>query len=276
MVKFPEFDMTGRFVLITGAAGLLGQNHCEAILESGATVIATDINLNHLKDLKETNKFKKYDKRFVVKKLNVVDEDEIIGLKDELLLEKMMPCTLVNNAALNPAVSKNGKIANGRLEEFDELSFTKEIEVGLKGYILCCKIFAEEMQKKKFGNIINIASDLAVIAPSQFLYQKKNEQSISANKKPVSYSAIKHAVIGLTKYMATYYCDRGIRCNALSPGGVKVNQDKEFISKIESLIPLGRMANADEYKGAIKYLCSDASLYLNGHNLVVDGGRSVW
>ena len=108
------------------------------------------------------------------------------------------------------------------------------------------------------------------------MYQKENESCHTANKKPISYSAIKHAIIGLTKYMSTYYCNSGIRCNALSPGGVKVDQDHDFIKKIEKLIPLARMANPNEYKGSIKYLCSDASLYLNGHNLIVDGGRSIW
>lgn len=276
MVGISEFDMTDRIVLITGAAGLLGQYHCEAMLEIGATVIATDISQENLKQLKEEKKIKKFGNKFIIRELDVTDENSIIDLKDELLSKKMLPCTLLNNAALNPKVSKSGMTSNGRLEEFDELLFSNEIDVGLKGYVLCCKVFAAEMQKKRFGNIINIASDLAVIAPSQFLYQKNNEPSLEANKKPVSYSLIKHAVIGLTKYMSTYYSGSGVRCNALSPGGVKVDQDEDFIEKIEALIPLGRMANPNEYKGAIKFLCSDASRYLNGHNLVIDGGRSVW
>ena len=271
-----EFDMTGRFVLITGAAGLLGQFHCEALLEIGAYVIATDVNQDNLEKLKKNKKIKKHGNKLIIKKLDVSDESSIENLRDELIFDEMFPSTLVNNAALNPAVSQNGFANNGRLEEFSASLFETEISVGLKGYILCCKIFGEEMAKNNFGNIINVASDLSVIAPSQFLYQNKGELSHLANKKPISYSAIKHAVVGLTKYMSTYYCDSGVRCNALSPGGVKDGQDIDFIQKLEALIPLGRMAEPNEYKGSIKYLCSDASLYLNGHNLIVDGGRSVW
>jgi NAD(P)-dependent dehydrogenase (short-subunit alcohol dehydrogenase family) len=126
------------------------------------------------------------------------------------------------------------------------------------------------------GVIINIASDLGVIAPDQRLYRSEHFEVYMQPVKPVTYSVVKHGLIGLTKYLATYWCEQGIRCNSLSPGGVYANQGDIFVNKIAKLIPLGRMAREDEYRGAIAFLCSDASSYMNGANLVVDGGRSVW
>ena len=125
------------------------------------------------------------------------------------------------------------------------------------------------------GVILNIASDLSVIAPDQRIYHQDSLPDEIQAVKPITYSVIKHGLIGLTKYLASYWPEKGIRSNALSPGGVFVNQDEEFVTKISKLIPLGRMATNDEYVSAIQFLCSDASIYMNGHNLVIDGGRSI-
>jgi NAD(P)-dependent dehydrogenase (short-subunit alcohol dehydrogenase family) len=126
------------------------------------------------------------------------------------------------------------------------------------------------------GVIVNIASDLGIIAPDQRIYSQSHLEPHLQPVKPVTYSVVKHGLIGLTKYLATYWCDQGVRCNSLSPGGIYTNQDELFVAKLSSLIPLGRMAKVDEYRGAVAFLCSDASSYMNGANLVVDGGRSVW
>ena len=134
--------------------------------------------------------------------------------------------------------------------------------------MLCSKYFGYEMSKKKGGIIINIASDLSVIAPNQSIYKKNNF-------KPVTYSVIKHGLIGLTKYLATYWPNKNVRCNALSPGPVHNGQPKSFIEKLKKQIPMNRLANKDEYIGAIKFLCSKESKYMNGHNLILDGGRSI-
>ena len=132
------------------------------------------------------------------------------------------------------------------------------------------------MANSRGGVIVNIASDLSVIAPDQRLYEKEGISSNQQPTKPISYSVIKSGLIGLTRYLATYWHKSGIRVNALSPGGVYDGQEDEFVTKLSSLIPLGRMANADEYRSAIQFLCSDASSYMTGQNLVIDGGRSVW
>ena len=129
------------------------------------------------------------------------------------------------------------------------------------------------LQKAKKSSIINFSSDLSVIAPNHKIYSSKNKNYIS---KPISYSLTKHASIGLTKYLSTYYGNQGIRFNSISPGAVKKKQNKKFVNKITNLIPMGRMANIDEYKGAVVFLCSDASTYMTGENLVIDGGKTIW
>ena len=142
--------------------------------------------------------------------------------------------------------------------------------VGLTGSFLCAKHFGSSMKKnKKKGVIINIGSEFSVVAPDHRIYKKNNY-------KPVTYSVIKHGIIGLTKYLSTYWAKDGIRCNTLSPGGVFENQDKNFVNRFKKLVPLNRMAKKNEYNSAIQFLCSDASNFLNGHNLIIGGGRSVW
>ena len=176
---------------------------------------------------------------------------------------------LINNAAINPIVSK-GIEKSGRLEDFD-LNYLEESSIGLD--VIFAQKFGKMMAKQRSGVIINIASDLSVIAPDQTLYQEEDKYPIESSKT-MSYSVIKHAIIGLTKYMASYYGHCGVRCNSLSPGGVYVDQSSTFVNKLISKIPLKRMACSEEYKGAIKFLCSDASKYMTGQNLVIDGDLS--
>ena len=126
------------------------------------------------------------------------------------------------------------------------------------------------------GVILNIASDLSVFSPDQRLYRQEGLPDALQPVKPITYSVIKTGMIGLTRYLATYWATKGVRCNALSPGGVTNGQGLEFVQRLSALIPLGRMAEKDEYRSAVQFLCSDASSYMNGQNIVMDGGRSVW
>jgi NAD(P)-dependent dehydrogenase (short-subunit alcohol dehydrogenase family) len=162
------------------------------------------------------------------------------------------------------------------LENFSREQWDMELSVGLTGAFLCSQIFGEAMATNgKGGVILNIASDLSVFAPDQRLYRKDGLSDDMQPVKPVTYSVIKAGLIGLTRYLATYWADKGVRSNALSPGGVFNNQGEEFVQRLSNLIPMGRMANREEYRGAVQFLCSDASAYLNGQNIVMDGGRSV-
>ncbi|WP_443640324.1 SDR family oxidoreductase [Candidatus Njordibacter sp. Uisw_039] len=164
-----------------------------------------------------------------------------------------------------------------RLENFPIDQWDLQIAVGLTGAFLCREIFGAAMAKDgKGGVILNIASDLSVFSPDQQLYRKDGISDDMQPVKPVTYSVIKAGLIGFTRYLATYWADRNIRANAISPGGVYNGQSEEFVLRLTSLIPSGRMANRDEYRAAVQFLCSNASSYLNGQNIVMDGGRSVW
>ena len=167
-------------------------------------------------------------------------------------------------------------LETSRLENFPLEQWDLQISVGLTGAFLCSQVFGAAMALDgKGGVILNIASDLSVFSPDQRLYKKAGLPDNLQPVKPVTYSVIKAGLVGLTRYLATYWADKGVRSNALSPGGVLTGQGDEFVQRLSTLIPLGRMAKRDEYRAAVQFLCSDASSYMNGQNIVMDGGRSV-
>jgi len=272
-----RFDLSNKFVLITGSCGLLGQKHAFALLEIGASIILTDIDENLLIKVKKSLESKNYHGRIKYYLMDVGSEDSIMNVFKKLEKDNIRIDILINNAAINPKqASLKDNIRTTRLENFSLDRWNLELSVGLTGAYLCSKIFGSAMAKDgKGGVIINIASDLSVIAPDQRIYRQEGVEDDLQAVKPVTYSVIKAGLIGLTRYLASYWADKGVRANALSPGGVFTNQDSEFVNRLSSLIPMGRMAKSDEYIGAIQFLCSDASAYMNGQNIVIDGGRSV-
>ena len=184
---------------------------------------------------------------------------------------------LINNAANNQKMEAGDEISGTRLEDFSLDAWRKDIEVSLTGSMLCSKVFGSWMAKNGGGVIINISSDLGLIAPDQRIYYQKDVSEDEQIVKPVSYSVVKHGVIGLTKYLATYWVHKNIRANALCPGGIFSGQSDDLVSKLVSRIPMGRMAKEDEYQGAIQFLCSDASkIHEWGSSQVIDGGRTCW
>ena len=271
------FCMDDKVALITGAAGLLGSQHAVALLRSGAKVIITDVDKAALGLLKErlANEFTSDNVEAFV--MDVTSEDSINGCLKGIKNLGFRLDVLINNAAVNPKVEGQESFSNlSRLESFDLKQWEKEINVGLTGTFLCSKIFGAEMSKDGLGGVIlNISSDLSVIAPDQRLYSKVGLDTSEQPVKPITYSVVKTGIIGLTRYLASYWSDCNIRCNALSPGGVYNNQDNDFVNRLENSILLGRMASNDDYIGAIQFLCSDASAYMTGQNIVMDGGRSV-
>jgi len=271
-----KFTLKGKVALITGASGLLGVEHTNALLELGATVVMTDIDKVGL-DNAFNDLISVYDKKNVICKImDVTSQKSILYVANELKNDGVNVDILINNAAIDPKVQADTVVETSRLENFLVDDWNFQISVGLTGAMLCAQVFGSDMAKRGNGVILNIASDLSVFAPDQRLYKKAGLQSDQQPVKPVTYSVIKHGLIGLTKYLATYWADKGVRCNALSPGGVYTSQDSEFVNRLNKLIPMGRMAKKKEYRGAVQFMCSDASAYMNGQNIVIDGGRNVW
>ena len=276
-INFGKFEIRNRWALITGAAGLLGMEHVRALLDIGANVVLQDIDPKKLEQARIKLEDEYPQSKLVFSISDITSEDSMNNLKSELNNAGILVNILVNNAAINPKydlVSAAGQ--KTRLENFDLQDWEYQLRVGLTGSFLCSKVFGSAMAQNGGGVIVNVASDLSIISPDQRLYQKSGIQPDEQPVKPVTYSVIKSGLIGLTKYLATYWCNSGVRVNALSPGGVFDGQSDEFILKLSALIPLGRMANADEYRSAIQFLCSDASTYMTGQNLIIDGGRSTW
>ena len=270
-----SFDLTGKVAVISGGAGLLGEKHAEAIAEFGGIPILLDIDekAGTKKASRISNEYQ-VDCEFML--CDITDESQILSVRDTLLSRFGHIDILINNAAIDPKIKDDSEINLSRLENFSIDQWNLELSVGLTGSMLCSKIFGYEMSKAGEGVILNISSDLGIIAPDQRIYKKdglpENEQPV----KPITYSVIKHGLIGLTKYLATYWADKGVRCNALCPGGIYNNQPDEFVKKISNLIPLGRMADEDEYKASVVFMVSEASAYMNGSVVSMDGGRSCW
>ncbi len=256
---------------------MLGLEHSRALLEVGANVVLQDIDTDKLNRAKLILEAEYQSNAIRISSSDITSESSMFALQKELDSERISISILINNAGMNPKYSQVSTSGiKSRVEHFDLEDWENQIRVGLTGAFICSKVFGSGMAKSGGGVIVNIASDLSVIAPDQRLYEKVGISSNEQPVKPVTYSVIKSGLIGLTKYLATYWHNSGVRVNALSPGGVFENQDVEFVAKLSELIPLGRMANIDEYRSAIQFLCSDASSYMTGQNLVIDGGRSIW
>lgn len=269
------FDLSNKNIIVTGAAGLLGTSFCEAIIQNKGNPIAIDINGNRLKSLKKNLK-KKFDKKIFTFLIDITNEKEI-RKNSELLKNKFKKIDgLVNNAALNPKIRNKKSLKNNSLESFDLKKWNQELNVGLTGAFICSKYYGQLISiNAQGGTIINISSDLGLIAPNQSLYKNisyKNEQDF----KPITYSVIKFGIIGLTKYLSTYWSLNNVRSNAICPGGVELDQPNIFKKRIKTLIPLNRMAKIDEYKSTLIWMLSNNTEYLNGAVIPIDGGRSAW
>jgi NAD(P)-dependent dehydrogenase (short-subunit alcohol dehydrogenase family) len=270
------FELTGRVAVVTGGGGLLGAEHGYALAEIGATVVLADIDEGAAHAAAAAVNRSGHPGRAVAARLDVTDEASIKALAARIASEIGSVGILVNNAAIDPKVQAEGLVETSRLEHFPLEQWHFQLEVGLTGAFLCAKVFGTQMAAAGHGVILNIASDLAVFAPDQRLYRREGMPEDRQPVKPVTYSVIKTALVGLTRYLATYWADRNVRSNALSPGGVFNEQSEEFVQRLSTLIPLKRMAHAGEYRAAVQFLCSDASSYMTGQNIVIDGGRSVW
>jgi len=271
------FDLTGRVAVVTGGAGMLGVQHGAILEAAGAHVVLLDLAAAN-PALRAGQLQRAHGPECLGLAADITSEASLREARDAILARFGRIDILINNAANNPKVEADptGEPKQWlRLENFPLAVWNADIAVGLTGAFLCSRIFGQEMVRRNAGVILNIASDLAVIAPDQRLYRKEGLPEEQQPVKPVTYSVVKTGLIGLTRYLSTYWTAHNIRVNAISPGGVFAGQPDEFTAKLHRLIPMGRMAHKDEYQGAILFLCSDASSYMTGQNLIVDGGRSV-
>jgi len=260
------FDLSGKVVLITGANGQLGKQYISAFLQRGAMVAGLDLPCSQ-----DGGADQKYPKEnYLFCGADITNKDELLKSLKKIKSKFGRLDVLVNNAALD---SPPGSPANenGPFEDYPEQSWDKVLDVNLKGTYLCCQVFGGEMAERGGGAIINIASIYGMVAPDQRLYdyRRKNGEIFY---KPIAYAASKSGVLNLTRYLAVYWAPKKIRVNSLSIAGVFNHQDKEFLNAYCGRIPIGRMANEDEYCGAVLFLASDAAGYMTGSNMVVDGG----
>lgn len=269
------FRLDGRVVLITGGAGLLGEMHAEAVSEAGGIPVLLDIRGDRAA-AKAKGVAEKFGNAALGMEADITDRTSLQHAIGVVVRRFGRLDVLINNAANDPKVKSQDDQLWTRFETFSEKQWAEDLAVGLTGAFLCSQIAGEHMAREGRGVIINIASDLGLIAPDQRLYKKEGLPPDRQPVKPVTYSVVKHGLIGLTRYLATYWADRNVRVNALAPGGIRTEQPEEFVQKVSALIPMGRMARRNEYKGAILFLASDASSYMTGAVLVVDGGRICW
>lgn len=269
------FDLTDRVAIVTGGAGLLGYHHGAILAAAGAHVVLLDLAAANPAMRAEQLQLA-HGPECLGLAVNITSEASLEEARDTIVAQFGRVDILINNAANNPKVEDAKPEQQwSRLENFPLQVWNDDIAVGLTGAFLCSRIFGAEMVKRNTGVILNVASDLGVIAPDQRLYRKDGLPEEQQPVKPVTYSVVKTGLIGLTRYLSTYWTANNIRVNAISPGGVFNGQPTEFTDKLHALIPMARMAHKDEYQGAVLFLCSDASSYMTGQNLIVDGGRTV-
>ena len=268
------FDLTGKVAVITGAGGILGPKHAEAIIEYGGVAVLTDSHEDRAAAKAKILNEKYGEGSALSFYMDVTKKDTIEKVAASLKKVDI----LINNAAKDPKVEDGkGMTPSSRFETMTEEFWQEGISAALHGTFLCSQVFGNKMLETGGGTIVNIDSCLANIAPDQRIYRQEGIEENMQNVKPITYVASKWAVVGMTKYLATYFGTRNIRVNSLSPTGVWNDKIPDFmVERIASLNPMNRMAHIDEYKGAIVFLCSDASSYMTGTNMIVDGGKTSW
>lgn len=264
------FNLKGKVAVVTGSGGLLGKQHCNALAEAGATVIGVDMYENSqsafLKGLGSNSSFYQAD---------ITKQQELKGLRKYILKEYGHIDILVNNAAINDTFERKSDIVEESMfENFSLNSWNASLNVNITGVFLCCQILGSEMSARKYGSIINVASTYGIVAPDQSLYIDASGKR-HFYKTP-AYPVTKAAVLSFTRFLAAYWGEKGVRVNSLTPGGVENFQSDFFVQNYSKKTPLKRMAKPYDYKGAVVFLASDASAYMTGANLVVDGGFTAW
>ena len=249
------FSLQDRVAIVTGGAGQIGREIARGLEERGARVAVFDLDVERFR-------------------VDVTDRDAIEAATAEVTREWGVPQVLVNAAALDsPPDAPPEEV--GPVESYPEQSFDEIMNVNVKGTFLCCQVVGARMAAEGHGSIVNVSSIYGMLSPVQELYDFRREGG-KTFFKPVAYSVSKSALYNLTRYLATYWAKNGVRVNTLTLAGVFNEQPKEFLDAYTARMPLGRMAEAREVVGPVVFLASDASSYVTGANLVVDGGWSAW
>jgi len=269
-----QFSLAGRTAIVTGALGLLGREHSAALAAAGARIVAADLDGQACTAFaRETAAAHRAEAMGVA--LDVTSEGSVREARDAILGRFGSIDILVNNAAINDKFENPAAAAEeSRFESYPVALWRKSFEVNVTGMFLCSQVFGTVMASRGRGSIINIASTYGIVGPDQSLYRKKD--GTQSFHKTAAYPATKGAVLAFTRFLAAYWGTKGVRVNALSPGGVENSQDPFFVQQYSARTPLGRMAAPCDYRGAIVFLAGDASAYMTGANLVVDGGFTAW
>ncbi len=269
-----EFSLAGQVAIVTGACGLIGRHHCAALRDAGAQVVMLDIQHDALQQAAIELTVEGASAP-VAYQADITDPDALQRVRDAVHDAFGRIDVLVNNGAVNDKVEGRGPAAEAtRFEVFPLVEWRRVMDINTTGVFLPSQIFGSVMAAAQRGSIVNIASTYALVAPDQSLYVGPDGER-RMYKSP-AYPSSKGAVLSFTKYLAAYWGTAGVRVNALVPGGVEAGQDAWFVSAYARRTPLGRMAQADDYRGALLFLASDASRYVTGSTVVVDGGFTAW
>lgn len=263
------FSLEGKVCVVTGSLGLIGREHCRALAGAGARVVVTDV------DEKACEGFARELGGALGVGADITQPDSVKALARRVEEKLGVLDVLVNNAAINDKFeSPQAAAEQSKFENYPLGLWQSALDVNVTGMFLCCQVLGARMAKERRGSIVNVASTYGIVAPDQSLYKKPDgSQSFY---KSAAYPATKGAVLSFTRFLAAYWGSAGVRVNALSPGGVQAGQDDWFVENYARRTPLGRMAKAGDYRGALVFLASEASAYMTGANLVVDGGWTAW
>ncbi len=260
------FSLKNKTAIVTGACGLIGKEHCRALNEAGANVVVLDVN-----EADAVSFAAALGDQHLGIGANVTNADSLKQARDKIITRYGTIDVLVNNAAINDMFESPAMAAEQSMfENYPLEMWQKSLDVNVTGVFLCSQVFGSVMAKQQRGSIINIASTYGIVGPDQSIY--RNETGEQTFYKSPSYPATKGAVVNFTRFLAAYWGHKGVRVNTLSPGGVENKQDDFFVGNYSKKTALGRMAVPGDYKGAIVFLSSEASAYMTGANLIVDGG----
>lgn len=270
------FNLAGRVAIVSGGAGLLGQEFCKTLAQAGASVVVADKNATETQMVVSNLVSQGFRASGIV--VDITDKYSVANMVSKTLESFGGVDILVNSAALDPKFDPDSRQQtsvgiSGAFEDYPLEAWQEALNVNLTGMFLSCQAVGRVMREQKQGVIVNISSIYGVVGPDQRIYR---QDGLQQQYKPVYYSVTKAGVLGLTRYLAAYYAGTGIRVNALTPGGVFAGHDDEFLKAYSSRTILGRMAERNEMNGALLFLASDASSYMTGANLIVDGGWTAW